>query len=197
MDENEIIKRCQLGDKEAFEILYEKYITKSLQTTYLIVSNKSLAEDIVQEAFIECFRDIKYLKQPEAFKSWFYKILFRVSWRIATKERRHKSEELNTDSLRSIETKDNSTDFESIELDNLVQKSIANLNDKLRQIIILYYYNDMSVKEIAKVIGCFEGTVKSRLHTARKILKKKLEANQLTLELKDNYLIEKECEVNG
>lgn len=197
MDENGIIKRCQLGDKKAFELLYEKNITKALQTSYLIVNNKSLAEDIVQEAFIECYRDIKYLKHSEAFKSWFYKILLRNSWRLSKREKRHKTEELNLDSLKIVESDFDSKVFESMDLENIVQKSIGNLNAKLRNIVILYYFNDMSVKEITKVIGCFEGTVKSRLYTARKILKKELEASGARFELKDNYIIDKECETNG
>ena len=197
MDENEIIKLCQLGDKKAFELLYEKNITKAMQTSYLIVNNKLLAEDIVQEAFIECYRDIKYLKHPEAYKSWFYKILLRNSWRLAKRERRHKTEELNLDSIKIVESDFDSKVFESTDLENIVQKSIENLKAKLRNIVILYYFNDMSVKEIAKVIGCFEGTVKSRLYTARKILKKELEASGAMFELKDNYIIDKECETNG
>jgi RNA polymerase sigma-70 factor (ECF subfamily) len=197
LDENKIIESCKLGDKEAFEVLYEDNITKALQTSYLIVNNKSLAEDIVQEAFIECYRDIKCLKHPEAFTSWFYKILLRISWRMAKRERKHRTEEVNVDSLKIIEAEHNSTVFESSDLDNVVQKSIGKLNAKLRNIVILYYYNDMSVKEIAKVIGCFEGTVKSRLFTARKVLKKELEASGVMFELNDNYYIDKECETNG
>ncbi len=197
LDENRIIERCKLGDKEAFEVLYENNITKALQTTYLIVNNKSLAEDIVQEAFIECYRDIKCLKHPEAFTAWFYKILLRKSWRMANSERKHRTEELNVDTLKIMELGHNSTVYESSDLNNIVQKSIGNLNAKLRNIVILYYFNDMTVKEITKVIGCFEGTVKSRLHTARKKLKKELEASGVQLESNANYYIDKGCETNG
>ncbi|MEW6572379.1 MAG: sigma-70 family RNA polymerase sigma factor [Bacillota bacterium] len=87
MDEISLVKRCQQGDRDAFRTLVERLSTKALRTAYLIVNRKDTAEDVVQEAFIQCYREIKRLRSPETFETWFYRMLVRLSRRIASKEK--------------------------------------------------------------------------------------------------------------
>jgi RNA polymerase sigma factor (sigma-70 family) len=87
LDQSELVKRCQTGDKNAFEELYHSTCHQALKTAYLISGRRGVAEDIVQEAFIQCYKEIKRLKEPNAFYAWFYKILIRCSWRMLSKNK--------------------------------------------------------------------------------------------------------------
>lgn len=166
MELYDIILRCQNGDSDSFEKLYKQIYRKAYGTAFNILGIKTASEDIVQEAFIICYRSLHRLKNPEAFNTWFYRIVVRLSWRLAKDPLRHTWGE----------------DFESQVSDNTDQicsrldicERIRTLKITLRTVLILYYFNEMSVKEISQVLGCLEGTVKSRLFKARKILQSEL-----------------------
>lgn len=175
MNEHEVIKHCQAGDEHAFAKLFEFYGSKALKTAFLITRNTGLAEEATQEAFIQCFRHIGKLRNPATFQAWFYRLLVRICWRQSGIERKHAH--LGTDSINS-ELHSCGNDFTD-ELDRrntyqVVQAALNRLDQPHRTVIILYYFNELSVREIARCLGCFEGTVKSRLFTARKRLEKEL-----------------------
>ncbi len=174
MSEIELVKKIQSGDMNALGEMFEIYKNESLKYAYLITGSKHTSEDIVQEAFISCYNNIKSLKNPEVFKSWFFKMLTRIAWRYAQKDKKsllvenifEKADEKSTDI--SIEQ------YIRKEENNNLYAEIENLDLKQKTVIVLYYFNGLTVKEIAKIMGCFEGTVKSRLHSARKKLKSNL-----------------------
>jgi RNA polymerase sigma factor (sigma-70 family) len=177
VDQASIIKRCQQGDPNAFEELYRLHSQSALKTAYLLYSRKGIAEDIVQEAFIQCFRNIKKLKKIEAFNSWFYQTLIRAGWRVSSKYQSivpldDPDQEAGEQSQNGNPRNDyNPEEFlENRETARIVRQAISSLKPPLKTAIILFYYNHLSIPEIAKVMGCFQGTVKSRLHTARKLL---------------------------
>ncbi len=175
MQLNDIINRCRMGDLECFEELYKQYYNKAYGTAYIISGQKNIAEDIVQEAFIICYRSINRIKNPQTFNTWFYRIVVRVGWRMAKKLKNAKVESISGNSDCVDPGRSNAYNpFDSITGKLLVRQKIQTLKLPLKTVLILYYYNDMSVKEISKVLDCFEGTVKSRLFKARKILKKEL-----------------------
>jgi len=89
MDEINLIQHCKEGDMDAFNDLYKKYSSKALRTAYLICGRNNIAEDVVQEAFIKCYKEIKNLKNPETFQAWFYRLLIRIAWRYCSKEKNH------------------------------------------------------------------------------------------------------------
>lgn len=174
LEEKELVVNVQKGDMNAFEELFELYKHKALRTVYSMTRDKDSSEDIIQEAFVVCYTSIKRLKNPEYFKTWFYRILTRTTWRYMKKERKlipveevfRKSDASNENSpLDKIEERESSV---------MIYQEIQKLNPKLQTTIILYYYNEFSVKEIAEIMGCFEGTVKSRLYTGRLRLKESL-----------------------
>lgn len=161
-----LIKRCQAGDSGSFSELYHLQKKKALGTAYLIANQKGIAEDIVQETFIECFRKIKTLKDPVTFEAWFYKILVRTGWRMVKSNNRFLlMGEQNIEGLKAI--MDSQSDLDASETGMMIQEALAQLSFPLKTVVILFYFNDMSVAEIAKVLGCFPGTVKSRLYKAR------------------------------
>ncbi len=175
MEQLNLVKRCQNGDKQAFEELYHLYSAQALKTAYLISGHRGVAEDIVQEAFIQCYKEIKQLKEPGAFYAWFYKVLLRCGWRMMAK---YQNKNSLTVFLGNYEAADGNfyvDDWvEAREVYDLVVKALRKLKAPLRAAVILYYYNNMTIAEIARVLGCVQGTVKSRLHNAKKALEKEL-----------------------
>ncbi len=164
----ETVTKCLLGDLECFEELFKQFYRKAHGTAYNICGSKSIAEDIVQEAFIICYRSIKSLKNPEAFNTWFYRVIVRLSWRMVKKQKINSCIGDYSSTLVSADTTD------SICNNLVIRQKINNLKLPLKTVLILFYFNDLSVSEISKILGCFEGTVKSRLYKARKILKMEL-----------------------
>jgi RNA polymerase sigma factor (sigma-70 family) len=178
LDRIATIIRCQNGDPEAFEELYKLHCEQVLKTAYLISGEQRIAEDITQEAFIHCFKNIKSLRNPETFNSWFYRILVRCGWRITAKYQAKSRTETLADEQSYDNDQRNSSCieecFETQETYQMVQQAVKRLSLPLKTVIILHYYDNMSIQEISSVLDCFQGTVKSRLHNARKLLGKEL-----------------------
>jgi RNA polymerase sigma-70 factor (ECF subfamily) len=194
MDKTELIKQCQLGDIESFSKLYNLYSKKALGTAYLIAGSSGLAEDIVHEAFIHCFNYIHTLKSAEAFDTWFFKIVTRTGWRIVKSNKTNIGiEEISGET--PIVDPYAAEELASCENRLMMHDALSKLSMPLRTVIVLHYFNDLSVKDISEVLGCFEGTVKSRLHNAKKQLKKIFHEDEFVSVLNSNYTI-KECKVN-
>ncbi len=171
MNDHELVIRLKNGDTSAFDELYEKYKNQAVRTAFLITKNNDLSFDIAQEAFIRCYTNIAKLKNPLMFRSWFLKILVRTAWELSKKDSAivpveeifEKAEE------NSLYSSDNTADF------RLLYEAVNSLNKKQRTVVVLHYFNDISVKEIAEITGSFESTVKSQLFLARKKIKSYIE----------------------
>lgn len=177
MSEKEIIVKIQSGDMNALGELFEMYKNESFKYSYLITGDKYTSEDIVQETFITCYFHIKSLKNVEQFRSWFFKILTRIAWRYAKKQNKSVPVDNIFEKLQNKNIDESIEKYIINQQSQMLRTEIENLELKQRTVIILYYFNGLSVKEIANIIGCFEGTVKSRLYSARKKLKCSLLVN--------------------
>lgn len=177
------------GSQEAFDKLYYSCSVKLYRMAYFITGNRSDSEDILQETFVKCYLHRATLKQPERFEPWLYQILVRTAWRF---ERRKKGRsEISFEGI--LENEDEAKSAESIQEDGKtsgplekvlktetateIQQAVNRLDIKYRTVILLFYYNELSTREIAHITGTLEGTVKSRLFKARKRLKEQLEAD--------------------
>lgn len=173
MEETELVRKMISGDRDAFAGLMEKYQPQALRAAYLISGNHADSEDIVQETFVACYLNRRQIKHPEAFRSWFYKTLSRTAWKICRKKKwEQPSEEVYEENaaapgelLGTMILKEEET---------ALYEAIKKLPVKQRTVIVLYYYNQMSIKEIAGICGCLEGTVKSRLFNGKARLKEEL-----------------------
>ena len=176
MDIQEIVKRCQLGEKEAFRELLKTVEKKALATAYFLSGNRGIAEDILQETYMKCFMEINKLQEPQAFKVWFFKILMRTGWKMTQKQSVVIPMEITSENeaLFCDENQGRGNVIDNYEVKNVMENAVNNLSQNLKMVVILYYYNDMSIEEISKVIGCLKATVKSRLFYARAALKKQL-----------------------
>lgn len=176
MEIEEIIKRCKQGEKEAFRELLQTVEKKALATAYFLSGNKGIAEDILQEAYLKCFMEIDKLKEPKAFKVWFFKILIRTGWKMSKKQSELVPLEITSENeeLFCDENHGKRNIIDNYEIKNVMENAINDLSENLKTVVILYYYNDMSIDEISKVTGCFKATIKSRLFYARAALRKQL-----------------------
>ncbi len=178
MGNTDLIKQCQLVDLDSFSELYHLHRKKALGTAYLISNQKGIAEDIVQESFIECFQKIQSIKNPEAFEAWFYKILVRTGWRMVKKHNYFLL--MGDQNMEGLSTAaDFNSELDTSETNLIVHEALAQLSLPLKTVVILYYFNDMTIEKISKVLGCFPGTVKSRLYNARIQLHDVLNENKL------------------
>ena len=198
MDHLNIVKRCQTGELEAFEELYNLYVKQAMKTARLLFGHRGIAEDVVQEAFIQCYKGIGELKSPETFQAWFYKILVRAGWRIASKHQRTvvTGDFLDNPNLGNYHEPGVDEWAEIQETGHAVREAVKKLNTPMKTVVILYYYNNLTIKEIAEILDCFQGTVKSRLRKARILLEKELEHDFRT-DAPPAIYQKKECRSNG
>ncbi|WP_252231844.1 sigma-70 family RNA polymerase sigma factor [Clostridium sp. ZBS15] len=176
MDIQDTIMRCKLGEKEAFQELLQTVEKKALATAYFLSGKRGIAEDILQETYMKCFMEIDKLKDPEVFKIWFFRILVRTGWKMSKKQSMLVPTDITSENeaLFYNEKQNEENIIDTYETKHIVKSAINNLSENLKTVVILYYFNDMSIEEISKVTGCFKATVKSRLFYARGALKKQL-----------------------
>ncbi len=179
MNETDLIIGIQNGDSGSFSELYDLYKNKAIRTAYLIAGNRVSAEDIVQEAFVKCYLKIGELQNPERFRTWFYRLLVRTAWNYAKIERKNIPVQDIFEAADTVQGKSTEQQYLESEISGILYEQIQKLDQKKRTVVMLFYYNELSTKEIAQVLGCLEGTVKSRLHFARKILKSNLQSIEL------------------
>jgi len=182
------VKRLKCGDKAAFDELYGAYVGKLYRMAFMITGNKSDSEDIVQETFVKCFLNRESIRDEAAFESWLCRILVRTAWRYRKKQKPDYSlEELaGTDGDHGLGDRllsdwQAASPLEEVlkkEENQRIREAVMKLDIKQRTVIVLYYFWDLPVGEIARVTGSFPGTVKSRLFQARKNLKGMLEEKQ-------------------
>ena len=136
---------------------------KLYRVAFSYSKNEEEALDIVQEAITKALKNINKLKQTEYVKTWFYRILINECLQYIKRNKR-----IITCELSEIENQIESKNMSPDELD--VYNYVQNLNEKLKTVIILRYFEDMKISEIAKITKTNENTVKSRLYKALKIL---------------------------
>ena len=184
MRDTELVQRLKDGDRSAFDQIYEKYHRMLYHTALLIIGNRQDAEDALQETFVSCYLHIRDLRNEESLKSW----LFQIMARNARKAGKKASKETPDDEiLRRIDEKAADASGENLDyLEDAIRRVtfeeyISSLDYKHREVITLFYYDELSIKEIAEILGCFEGTVKSRLHTAKKQLRIQTQKSRETM----------------
>lgn len=182
LEEKECVIRMQKGDKQAFSVIYNQYKERIFKTACLISGNQADGEDIMQETFVKILLHCGELKNPESFKYWAFKILNRTAWSMRNKQKK----EIPTEEFECqfMQKESKHLPFSSLikkEKSDTIWQAIQRLPYKQKVVVILYYYDELSVRQIADVMSCNVGTVKSRLYTARKKLEKAL-SKEMTFE---------------
>ena len=169
-----LVYKAQNGDQPALEHLYS--VTRQAQffTALTILKDGQMAEDAVQSAYMRVVEYLPKLTKPGNFMAWLNQITYHCCMDIA---KNHEKTVPVTDEDLILRLPDE--DEGSNPLNNVIKKEgadtllayIGRLSDEQRTVIIMRYYQDLKIREIAKILDCSEGTVKSRLHYAHKLLK--------------------------
>ena len=166
MDDAEAIKKCQLGDREAFRHLVEHYQKRAVAHAMAVLLNRDDAEDAVQEAFIDAFKAIGRFDTSRTFYQWFYVLLRNRCYKLTAKRRPTE----NLDDVQIVAPQSATADDTRLAL----EKAMHSLTREEREIVSLKYFSGLSYEELATYLQIPRGTVMSRLFYARRQLQGKL-----------------------
>jgi RNA polymerase sigma-70 factor (ECF subfamily) len=178
-EDSELIPRVRGGDLAAFEALYDKYKGQVYRTALAITRDQGAAEDILQDCFLRVYAHIDKIDVSRPLSPWIHRIAVNLSYNWATKRKRwvpslgEVIEQFVGDHHSSPEHI-----LEREELQRIVQEAIHSLSFAQRVVIILFYLNGFRLEEIAYILDCPVGTVKSRLYYGRQNLRRKLGADK-------------------
>lgn len=167
------IARCQDGDRDAFHFLVERYQDVLYGTAFLMTGSRTHAEDHVQEALLSAWRGIPGFRKGRPFKPWLVRIL--VNEVLSHRRRRSlPTRSLEDDDEHPGEAIDPAEAAATQEDRRAVRTALAALTAEHRQVIVLRYFAELSVAEVAQSLHVREGTVKSRLNRAIRSLEEQL-----------------------
>lgn len=169
MNEEEALRRCQQGDREAFRTIVERYQDVLYGTAFLMTGDPARAEDLVQEAFVAAWRGLGRFDPRRPLKPWLVRILVN---KTLTAQRRRSLPVVPLDEA-STHTSGSGPDEAAIqhERHQALRQALASLPAEHRQALLLRYFTGLTVPEVAHALGWREGTVKSRLHRALRHLR--------------------------
>jgi len=164
VDESEVVRRCQNGDQEAFRLIVERYSGVLGGTAYLMTRDRAQVDDLLQETFLLAWRGIGTLRASGNLKAWLVRILVN---KVISERRKKRVMEAE---LVEVESKAGDSNSEELVLADeerqRIRGALETLPEAQRQVTVLRYFADLTIPEVARVLGCREGTVKSRLHRA-------------------------------
>ena len=185
-DERALIRRLRDRDERAFRELLVLHRDRVFNITYRMLGNRSEAEDVAQEVFITVFKTIDSFREESKFSTWLYRVAVNhTKNRIKYLARRHDrdKDELDETSQQTngavtgtpVRAAQPDKALASAQMEKLLQEAIAALDDDQRAVVILRDVEDLSIEEICEITGLPDGTVKSRLHRARLVLRKRMQ----------------------
>lgn len=175
MDECTLDKLAIDNYEVVLDELMSNYGQQILQLVYSYVNNQAIAEDLTQDIFVKCYQSLHTYKGKSSMKTWL--------WRIAIN---HCKDYLKSWYNKKVITAENETFYVGLQNESAEQtviqqdedarlvKEVMNLPIKYREIIYLFYFEELLMREIAVIIGINESTVKTRIRKAKKILKERL-----------------------
>jgi RNA polymerase sigma-70 factor (ECF subfamily) len=154
------VLRAQSGDREALDELLKSVQSPLYRYILRLVGEHALAEDTLQEVFLLIYRKLGWLQEPELFRPWAYRIASREAFKRLRREKRW-SEQVRDEAVLEAIPAQTPEEF-APELDEL-SNFISRVSPASRAVLVLHYFDEMSLVEIADVLGIALGTVKSRL----------------------------------
>ena len=182
MDETQAIQRLKQGDIGGLEFLVVRHQVKAVRTAYLITRDLGLAEDVVQDSFLQAFRSIRGFDLTRPFEPWFMrsvvnasvKMMQRSAWQIEVGDKADES--LFAELAEGVESVEEQVEF--IEVQNQIWDALQKLSPRQRAVIVQRYFLEMSEKEMAEEAGSAVGTLKWMLNAAREKLRGLLERSE-------------------
>ncbi len=181
--DRQLVARAQQGDKQAFELLVEKYQRKLARLLSRFIRDPAEVEDVTQEAFIKAYRALPAFRGDSAFYTWLYRIGINTAknYLMAMGRRAPTSTEVDSDEAEGFEEGEQLRDINtpeslllSSEIAQTVNATIEGLPEELRTAIQMREIEGMSYEDIAKAMDCPIGTVRSRIFRAREAIAERL-----------------------
>jgi RNA polymerase sigma-70 factor (ECF subfamily) len=162
--------RCQSGEAGAFEDLIAVMERPLLYYATSLTGNPDAALDVLQEVWIRALRGMRKLKDPGSLRSWLYAITHGIAVdRIRKNIRREAVEQLQYEEFDEAEEPSFAAEGGAA-----IHQALSEIGLRHREVLVLHFLEDLSISEIATVVGCSEGTVKSRIHYAKQAMKEVL-----------------------
>ncbi len=185
--EPSLLRRLKDRDERAFRELIEAHRDRVYNISFRMLGSRAEAEDVAQEVFIAVFKTIETFRGDSKFSTWLYRVAVNhCKNRIKYLARRHDRDrdelDENTNGQHGAvgaiggpgpRAPDHA--LEAHQMETLIQEAIAELDEEQRIVVVLRDIEDLSIEEICKITDLPDGTVKSRLHRARLVLRKKLQ----------------------
>ena len=169
-----LVLRCQAGDESAFTDLFDRFGPRTLRYLEGLLGSDAAA-DVQQEVWLAVFRRISRVTNPGAFRTWLYQTTRHRAIDVLRKEKRE-SELLDVLTVEEPQPVEVPTDPVAEALDRRsLEVGLAELSTTHREVLLLRYWEGMSYGEIALISGCSVGTVRSRLHHAKRRLREALD----------------------
>jgi RNA polymerase sigma-70 factor (ECF subfamily) len=180
--DQELVERVQNGDKKAFDLLVLKYQYKVMGLIGRYVSDKHEVMDVAQESFIKAYRAIGNFRGDSAFYTWLYRIAVNTAKNyLVGRNRRPPSSDVALDdeeeytvfdALADVDTPDATLNKDRLE--TAIYETIEHLPEELKTAIRLREFDGLSYEDIAQIMGCPVGTVRSRIFRARDAIEKRI-----------------------
>ena len=182
-EERDLVRKAQQGDVEAYDVLVRRYQGKVYALVYNMTGNKEDAEDRVQDVFIKAFQSVRNFKGQSSVYTWLYRIAVnRTINFLKTRKTRFALSLNDMDSGAErdpayVELRARESPVRDVSLQELQKKlneALLTLSEKHRVVVVMHDIQGMPHEEIAQMMGCSPGTVRSRLFYARQQLQKEL-----------------------
>ena len=182
MDIREAVGLAKEGKEEGFQYLYQETYQKSYYVALKYMKQEDAALDVLQDAYVKAFKNMEQLQDAEKFPAWFARVVATTALDELKKKKVILFSQMETEEDFAIEDsfEDDRIDsqpelsYDQAETSRLVKEMIDTLSDEQRMCIMMFYVEELSVKEIAQTLGVSENTVKSRLNYGRKNIKEKV-----------------------
>ncbi len=177
MNEKQRVQQVLSGDTSAFGYFVETYQDMAITIAYRICGNRQDAEDVVQESFVKAYRNLHSFRSESKFSSWLYRIVYNTAVTYAKTKVWISDSDVELTQI-NIESSDFDTETQILaaERTEMVQNVLNRIPKGDALLLTLYYMEDNSIKDIAKITGLNETNVKVKLFRARKLFKELLVA---------------------
>ena len=187
-----LVKRAKSGDYQAFDLLVLKYQSRLISTAFKFVKDVQIAEDIVQDSFIKAFNALESFREDSSFYTWIYRITVNTSKNFLVSKKR-KSELLNSDlseeasyEIEPVETYSPEDLLQATQLQKVITETFDQLGEDTRTALTLRELDGLSYEQIADVVNCPVGTVRSRIFRGREVIDEAI--SQYKQDTKTKYL---------
>ena len=171
-----MVRRAKAGDYQAFDLLVLKYQSRLISVAFKFVKDLQIAEDLVQDSFIKSFKSIDSFREDSTFYTWIYRITINTSKNYLVSKKK-KDELLQTDfsiaedyAIGAVDQDTPEDLYQASELQNIIIQSLNELGDDTKTALTLREFDGLSYEQIAEVVNCPVGTVRSRIFRGREVI---------------------------